>query len=600
MKKSVVRRLFPASLLFFLTVVLLALCAAAMVLLDAATAGDRDYLALLDGALRDAAGAASGADAAADPLADPAAHSQRVLALVGRAGDQLRAVPSELRGPQLARALMYTPGLRQYLDELRSSVLSRWEQAVDGLRRGGARASFGGQVSRLRAKVGEAAAELGANRRSALRVLLSLFGVFAVFGAVSALSYSLYSQVSLRRELERVAARARGFVAAASLPPAGGGDQLEELGQLVEVLGAVTGGVALTRDKVARLSLEARGLVEAAEKLVEVARGQADAAAEAGKGLPGIARAVNLVAESGAHGLEAARDGGRSMEKFLERIQANVEGTRTVEQSTSRIEEVVSLMGDIADQTELLSLNAAIEAARAGEAGRGFTVVAQQVRKLADRSARAASEISELIQAVLGVVNRISVDSRDSLESVQSRQRDLEAIGRSILDVTSLADDASKQAVPTAAAIERVRGLAAETARGAQDLAAAGRSLQEAVGQLGRGLAAATAAGPGQPPGEPGQALLEGAPREHARQTLAIAPVTEPDRSALVLENDGGLAELPPAEEPLETETRGASADEVFPVEEAPGEQPPAAPLPARRAPTAIDEDVEELEAVEE
>ncbi len=588
MKKSVVRRLFPASLLFFLTVALLVLCVVAMVLIDSATAGDGEYLALLDGALRDAAGAASGAEAAADPQAETAAPSRRLLDLLGRADAELRAIPSQPRGPDLARALAYTPALRRQMDELRSSVLGRWQDAVDVLRSGGAYGLFGGRLSRLRAAIRDAAAELGAVRRSALRVALSLFGVFAAFGAASALSYSLYSQVGLRRDLERAAARARGFVGAVALPATGGTDQVEELSLLVEALGAATGGVALAREKIERLAREARALVEAADRTVDAARGQSEAAAEAGKGLPGIARAVRLAAESGTHGLEAARDGGRAMEGFLERVRANVEGTRTVEQSTSRIEEVVSLIGDIADQTELLSLNAAIEAARAGEAGRGFTVVAQQVRKLADRSARAASEISELIQAVLDVVNRISVGSREALEAVQARQRELDGIGRSVLEVTSLAEEASKQAAPTAASIERIRGLAAETIRGAQDLAAAARTVQDTVVQLGHGLSAAPVAAP-----------VDDAPRGQAGQTLAIAPVTEPGGSELLLDTEGGLAELPPAA-PEGIDARAMPADEAFPVEEAAGEQSAGAPLPVRRAPAAIDEDVEELESVEE
>ena len=492
---------------------------------------------------------------------------------------ELRAIPAEPRGP-VVEMIVFPPSLRDRLADVRASVLSRFQDASDSLRRGGDLAVFRGQISRIRAWVREPSAELSAVRRSAMRVVLSLLGVFAVFGAGSALAYSLYSLINLRRDLGQAVSRGRSFLAATPLgknpegasgaQPVDTGDEVAELSRTVEMLGAVTGSLAYAREGMGKLSRDARLIAAAAEKTVEAARGQAEAATEAAKGLPGIARTVSMAAESATRGLAVTREGSRSMERFLERIHANVEGTRTVEQSTSRIEEVVSLIGDVADQTELLSLNAAIEAARAGEAGRGFTVVAQQVRKLADRSARAASEISELIQSVLGVVNRISVDSREALESVQARQRDLEVVSRSILDMAELAGTAAKEVAPTGAAIERISALASANARGAQDLRTAGMALQDSVEQLARGLSSAAGLGPGS---EIGPALAEGAPAVRAGpSTLAIAPVIEPAPTALFIESDRDLVELPPAED-------------AFPVEE---------------APVTAGEDLEELEPVKE
>lgn len=349
--------------------------------------------------------------------------------------------------------------------------------------------------------------------KTTLTLILSAVSVVALL-QVFLLSYIIAHIVrSLKKVLERLKDIAQGEGDLTKRIEIASEDEIGEVALwfnvFLEKLHNIIADVAKNTIQVAEASCE---VLKASEQIaigMDSASSEADTVATATEEMAAtsgdIANNCQMAAENSTRSNNTASNGAAIVQATVEvmnRISNRVrEAAQTVENLGARSDQIGAIIGtieDIADQTNLLALNAAIEAARAGEQGRGFAVVADEVRALAERTSKATKEIGSMIrgiqqetqEAVASMeegVNEVARGTDEAGKSGQALKEIIEQISGVTMQVNQIATAAEEQTATTSEIsgnVQRITEVVNSTARGAEESATAASHLAELAEDL--------------------------------------------------------------------------------------------------------------------
>lgn len=175
-----------------------------------------------------------------------------------------------------------------------------------------------------------------------------------------------------------------------------------------------------------------------------------------------LVESVDAIAANSGVAAELAHDSSTAAQSGFDALQKSIAAITSIQTSSARVSEIVGVIGDISNQTNLLAFNAAIEAARAGEHGVGFSVVADEVRKLAERSSVAAREITKLIDESAQQVEKGAEVSREASRSFEGIMSGVARTSKSVAEIAESAESQSTMAKEVSLLIEQIASTKAE------------------------------------------------------------------------------------------------------------------------------------------
>ena len=267
-----------------------------------------------------------------------------------------------------------------------------------------------------------------------------------------------------------------------------GGEADDTLGSVVQSVNKMLDHFSTMLTEVKQIGLSvsssATEILAAAEQIAVGSQRQADEITNTSSAVEEMAASMTQVSrnaeasadaarralEMAEHGDKSVRDTSEAMSRIDSAVQQTSEKMRLLGIRSSEISEIIDLIDEIAAQTNLLALNAAIEAAHAGEAGLGFSVVADEIRKLAERSARATRDVGNLIKS-------IQHETSEALTAMEAGMKEVRGGSHLAAQASNALQDISKAVRQSSELIEEISAASEEQARVTSNVAGAMQTI---------------------------------------------------------------------------------------------------------------------------
>ncbi|PKM82830.1 MAG: methyl-accepting chemotaxis protein [Firmicutes bacterium HGW-Firmicutes-14] len=257
------------------------------------------------------------------------------------------------------------------------------------------------------------------------------------------------SSEELSATAEQTSASTQQVAKAINEVATGTGNQAKSVNQAVDIVGQLTAAVEQIATGAQHQSSSVNETNQIISQMVSVIQEVASSA-------QAVSQSAEKTSRAAGAGEEAVVKTVEGMERIKDKVFEAAQKIKELGEQSTQIGEIIQVIDDIAEQTNLLALNAAIEAARAGEHGKGFAVVADEVRKLAERSGKATKEIAELITGIQKGTNQAVAAMEEGTKEVESGAGLAQNAGNALKQIITTVSDTYDQTQGISAAAEQM------------------------------------------------------------------------------------------------------------------------------------------------